>query len=93
MDELLKMLMEAAKEGKVQVVHLGTEPKTENLKQYIKLNEHGYIITNEDMETSIKGVYAAGDVRDKKFRQITTAVADGTIALLNAEKYIVEGRK
>ena len=45
------------------------------------------------METNIKGVYAAGDVRDKKFRQITTAVADGTIALLGAEKYIVDGRK
>ena len=36
----------------------------------------------------LKGVYAAGDVREKKYRQITTAVADGTIALLNAEKYI-----
>lgn len=86
-DEISEMPMDAV------FGYIGTEPKTENLKQYIKLNEHGYIITNEDMETSIKGVYAAGDVRDKKFRQITTAVADGTIALLNAEKYIVEGRK
>lgn len=42
------------------------------------------------METNIKGVYAAGDVRDKKYRQITTAVSDGTIAALNAEKYILE---
>lgn len=73
--------------------YIGTEPKTENLKEYINLNEQGYIITNEEMETNIKGVYAAGDVRDKKYRQITTAVSDGTIALLNAEKYIVDGRK
>lgn len=73
--------------------YIGTEPKTENLKEYISLNEQGYIITNEEMETNIKGVYAAGDVRDKKYRQITTAVSDGTIALLNAEKYIVDGRK
>jgi thioredoxin reductase (NADPH) len=38
-------------------------------------------------------VYAAGDVREKQFRQITTAVADGTIAALSAEKYIVEKKK
>ncbi len=48
----------------------------------LKLNEHGYIITNEKMETNIKGVYAAGDIRDKKYQQITIAVSDGTIAAL-----------
>ena len=68
--------------------YIGTEPRTENVKEYLKLNEQGYIITDEDMQTNVKGVYAAGDVRQKKYRQITTAVADGTIALLNAEKYI-----
>lgn len=70
--------------------YIGTEPKTESVKEYVKLNEQGYIITDEDMQTNIKGVYAAGDVREKKYRQITTAVSDGTIALLNAEKYILE---
>ncbi|SJU69942.1 Thioredoxin reductase [Clostridioides difficile] len=45
------------------------------------------------METKINGVYAVGDVREKKYRQITTAVSDGTIALLNAEKYIVQKEK
>lgn len=73
--------------------YIGTEPKTEELKGYINLTDGGYIVTNEDMETNIKGVYAAGDVRDKKHRQITTAVADGTIALLNAERYIAEIKK
>ncbi|MBZ0313668.1 thioredoxin-disulfide reductase [Clostridium butyricum] len=73
--------------------YIGTEPKTEEVKKYLNLNEQGYIITNEDMETNIKGVYAAGDVREKKYRQITTAVSDGTIALLNAEKYILERKK
>lgn len=68
--------------------YIGTEPKTEFIKKYLNLNDQGYIITDEDMATNIKGVYAAGDVRQKKYRQITTAVADGTIALLNAEKYI-----
>lgn len=69
--------------------YIGTEPKTKEFKKYISLNSHGYIITDEKMNTNIKGVYAAGDVRDKEYRQITTAVSDGTIAALEAEKYIV----
>ncbi|RUT59307.1 thioredoxin-disulfide reductase [Clostridium botulinum] len=69
---------------------IGSEPKTELFKEYISLTPKGYIRTNENMETNIKGVYAAGDVREKQFRQITTAVADGTIAALAAEKYIME---
>ncbi|OCA97667.1 thioredoxin-disulfide reductase [Clostridium beijerinckii] len=73
--------------------YIGTEPRTKEIKDYIKLNEQGYIITDEDLQTNIQGVYAAGDVRQKKYRQITTAVSDGTIALLNAEKYILRKRK
>lgn len=74
--------------------YIGTEPKTTLFKDYINLNAQGYIPTDENMQTNIKGVYAAGDVREKVYRQITTAVADGTIATLAAEKYIVEkGRK
>lgn len=68
---------------------IGTEPRTEFIKDYLNLNDQGYIIADEDMQTNIKGIYAAGDVRQKRYRQITTAVADGTIALLNAEKYIL----
>lgn len=70
--------------------YIGTEPKTSLFKDYIELSKSGYIITDEDMRTNVKGVYAAGDVRDKKYRQITTAVSDGTIAALDAEKYIVD---
>lgn len=73
--------------------YIGTEPRIKEVKDYIKLNEQGYIITDEDLQTNIQGVYAAGDVRQKKYRQITTAVSDGTIALLNAEKYILRKRK
>lgn len=72
---------------------IGTEPKTDMFKEYINLTPNGYIITDERMRTNIKGVYAAGDVRDKQFRQITTAVSDGTIAALDSEKYIIERRK
>ena len=72
--------------------YIGTEPKTELFKEYINLN-HGYIPTDNNMKTNIEGVYAAGDVREKEFRQITTAVSDGTIAALQAEKYVVEKSK
>ncbi|ADL51426.1 thioredoxin-disulfide reductase [Clostridium cellulovorans] len=70
-------------------VAIGVTPKTEIFRDFVNVNESGYIIANEaTMETNIKGVYAAGDVREKLFRQITTAVSDGTIAALMAEKYI-----
>jgi thioredoxin reductase (NADPH) len=70
--------------------YIGTEPKTDYFRDDIKLTKGGYIIADESTRTNVKGVYAAGDVREKQFRQITTAVADGTIAALDAEKYIVE---
>ncbi|WP_129630079.1 NAD(P)/FAD-dependent oxidoreductase [Candidatus Oscillochloris fontis] len=48
----------------------------------LQMNAYGYITTNESMATNLPGVYAAGDVRDKRYRQITTSVGDGTIAAL-----------
>ena len=71
-------------------VYIGSEPKTELVKNQIKTNDQGYIITDENMRTNVSGVFAAGDVREKTIRQITTAVSDGTIAALMAEKYINE---
>jgi thioredoxin reductase (NADPH) len=68
--------------------YIGTEPKTKSFDKYIDLTSRGYIITDEKMRTNISGVFAAGDVRDKDYRQITTAVADGTIAALEVEKHI-----
>lgn len=75
--------------------YIGTSPRTELFKDLLPLSESGYIITDSMMQTNVSGVYAAGDVRDKQFRQITTAVSDGTIAALAAEKYInkIRGRK
>ena len=72
--------------------YIGTEPKTDMFGKYINLTKNGYIITDENMNTNIPGVYAAGDVREKLYRQITTAVADGTIAALEAEKFIISNR-
>lgn len=69
-------------------VFIGREPATNLFKDSIKLDQWGYIPTDENMKTNIKGVYAAGDIRVKMFRQITTATADGTIAALMAERFI-----
>jgi len=71
-------------------VYIGMQPRTGFLGDQVRLNEWGYIITDQDLKTSIDGVYAAGDVRDKKVRQIATAVGDGAVAGLMAEKYITE---
>ncbi|MEN6355853.1 MAG: thioredoxin-disulfide reductase [Armatimonadota bacterium] len=67
---------------------IGLDPNTKMLDGQIKLDENGYIITDENMQTNIPGVFAAGDVRRKMLRQIVTACADGAIAATAAEKYI-----
>ncbi len=71
-------------------VYIGMQPRTEMFRGKVQLNDQGYIITDEDMRTNIPGVFAAGDVRNKKIRQIATATADGVIAGLMAERYINE---
>ncbi len=69
-------------------VFIGYVPQSEFLGGVLKLSQWGEIITDKNLATSIPGVFAAGDVRQKKVRQITTAVADGTIAALSAVEYI-----
>lgn len=68
-------------------VFIGYLPNTDIFAEQLTL-ERGYIKTNENMETEIPGVYAAGDVRVKSLRQVVTATADGAIASVTAEKYI-----
>jgi thioredoxin reductase (NADPH) len=63
-------------------VFIGMKPNISLFRDKLELDQWGYIKTNEDMRTSIPGVFAVGDVISKKFRQITTAVADGTIAAI-----------
>jgi thioredoxin reductase (NADPH) len=74
-------------------IFIGYVPNTEFLKGRIELNQWGEIIVKSDMSTSIEGVFAAGDSTAKRFRQVTTAVGDGTIAALAASEYINTIRK
>ncbi len=65
---------------------IGTIPNSELFKGKIKMNESGYIITDDDMHTDVEGVYAAGDIRVKSLRQVVTAAADGAIAAIQVER-------
>ncbi len=71
-------------------IFIGYVPNTEFLKGKIELNKWGEIPVKPDMSTNIEGVYAAGDSIVKRFRQVTTAVGDGTVAALAASNYLHE---
>jgi len=74
-------------------VFVGYEPESKVFKGHVELDDWGYIPANEDMETNIPGVYAAGDIRPKRLRQLVTATADGAIASTAAEKYIEDTKE
>jgi len=93
-DQLVAAVLENA-EGEREIipadgifVFLGQDPNNEVFKDSIALSEAGYIKAGADMGTNVPGVYGAGDINEKTFRQITTAMSDATIAVLSAERYI-----
>lgn len=67
---------------------VGYIPKSDLFKALLETDKGGYLVTDDDMKTKIPGVFAAGDIRHKSLRQVVTAVADGAIAAVQAEKYI-----
>ncbi len=69
-------------------IFIGFRPNTWFLQEHLTHDQNGYLITNERMETSVEGILAAGDVRAQLFRQMSTAVGDGTVAALAAEQYV-----
>jgi thioredoxin reductase (NADPH) len=69
-------------------VFIGFTPNTGLVKQHLEHDAAGYIITNERMETSLPGLYAAGDLRSQLTRQVTTAVGDATTAAIAVEKFL-----
>ncbi len=69
-------------------VSIGRQPASDCVRGAVELDENGYIIAGESTETSVEGVYAVGDIRQKALRQIVTAVADGATAVHYAEEYL-----
>lgn len=71
-------------------IAVGMKPQSELVKNLVKLDDAGYICAGEDCRTSVKGIYAAGDVRTKSLRQIVTAVADGAVAISSVEEDFIK---
>lgn len=79
-------VMELAVKG--LFVAIGHKPNTEFLKGVVELNERGFIVTGRQQETSVKGIWAAGDVQDSHYRQAIVAAGSGCIAALEAERWL-----
>jgi thioredoxin reductase (NADPH) len=69
-------------------VFIGYSPNNNLLKDIVELDDSGFVITNGDMQTTIPGVFAAGDIRSKLLRQVSTAVGEGAAAAFAAERYM-----
>ena len=69
-------------------VFIGYNPNNALVKGLIKLDEQGFVLTENNMGTSVPGVFAAGDIRSKLLRQVSTAVGEGAMAAFAAEKYL-----
>jgi thioredoxin reductase (NADPH) len=95
-DEILEgLVLKNVKTGEVSdlkvdgcFVFVGYLPISQLFTNKIRMDETGYIITDEEMRTDVPGVFAAGDIRQKSLRQVITAAADGAIAATNAEHYL-----
>lgn len=69
-------------------IAVGMHPDTEAYRELVACDENGWLIAGEDCETNVPGIFAAGDIRTKRLRQIVTAVSDGACAVASAERYL-----
>jgi len=69
-------------------IYIGYQPNTEFLKGLVELDENGYIVTDEKLETSVPGIFACGDVRRNVLKQVSVAVGEGAVAATSAERYL-----
>ncbi|OGC23338.1 thioredoxin-disulfide reductase [candidate division WOR-1 bacterium RIFOXYB2_FULL_42_35] len=90
--EIVLKDLQSEKLSKLQIdgvfVYIGSKPNSDLVKETVKLDKKNYIVTDESMQTSVPGIFAAGDIRVKHLRQIVTAAADGAIAAEAAREYI-----
>jgi len=86
--------LETEKTGEIATdgvfIYIGHYPNSKFLEGKLAMDEHGYIITDEKMRTSVSGVYAAGEIQDSTFRQIATSVGQGCAAAMQCEKWLSE---
>jgi thioredoxin reductase (NADPH) len=71
-------------------IYIGHYPNSKFLEGKLAMDEHGYVITDEKMRTSVAGVYAAGEIQDSTFRQIATSVGQGCAAAMQCERWLSE---
>jgi thioredoxin reductase (NADPH) len=72
-------------------IYVGITPNTDLISEWAQLDSDGYIVTDNAMQSSVPGLFAAGDVRSGSIRQVSSAVGDGATAAFNAYKYLEEG--
>ena len=94
-DKVESVILENVKDGSSYIYpaagvfeYIGMNPVTEFVKDLNILDENGWIITNNKMETSVPGIFAAGDVRQDATRQVVAATGDGCSAALSAQHYV-----
>ncbi len=96
-DDMLKSVRLAGTDGSREwdlevsgaFIYVGHIPNTSFLPETIRKDQDGWILTDEHMQTSVPGIYAAGDVRSKMGKQVSTAVGEGALAAMAAEKYLL----
>ncbi len=71
-------------------IAVGTVPNTDLVKEQLPLDDQGYVVTNDAMQTALPGVFAAGDLRQKLLRQVITAASDGAVAAFSVLRYLSE---
>jgi thioredoxin reductase (NADPH) len=94
-DVVKKLLLKSTKSAKISTIELagvfvaiGSDPNSAEWRGLLPMDEQGYIITNELMETKIPGIFAAGDVRHSSARQAITAAGDGATAAVSATRFL-----
>ena len=68
--------------------YVGNVPNTDFLVDVVELDETGYVVTDNNLESSVPGIFAAGDVRANRFKQVIVAAAEGALASAGAQKFL-----